>query len=260
VASVRAMLDPDFNLNGIQSTTSPVAPAVMVSGPGVEELGFNAGHGTFGPGTKSNAVVGRAIRLCLLNIGYGIPGETDMSTQGSPMKYAFCFAENQADNPWEAHHVERGFAAGATCVTAFQGAMFANLLDLGSKTAESLLTSFAEAMSSTNHNNTQLAKGDLLLVLCPEHARILGREELTKDDVKQFLQQNAYVPAWRFSEGIMSCVKDFRGDVYKRITPNTPIPVVEDWRHIQIAVAGGAGSNSAFIPGWGNGWSSCAEV
>jgi len=260
IAAIKAILTPAFNINGQQATTSPVAPAVMVSGPGVKALGFNAKHGCLGPGNKANATVGRAIRFCLVNIGYGIPGKTDMATQGSPGKYTFCFAENQDDNPWAPQHVDRGFNADATCVTAFQASMVANILDLGSKTAESLMTSIADAMSTTNHNNTQLANGDLLILLCPEHASILGREGLTKDDVKQYLAQNAVVPASRFSDGILSCVRDFRGQIYKRISRNTILPVVEDWRHIQIAVAGGAGSNSVFIPGWGNGWSSCAKV
>jgi hypothetical protein len=260
IAALRALLDPHFNLTGVQATTSPVAPAIMVSGPGVQELGFNAKAGCFGPGNRANAAVGRTIRFILFNIGYGFPGTTDMSTQGSPGKYTFCFAENQDANPWEPHHVERGFAADDTCVTAFQASMVANLLDLGSKTAESAMVSIANAMSTTNHNNTQLAASDLLIVLCPEHATIIGREGLTRDDVKRFLAQNAAVPASRFSEGIMSCVRDFRGDTFKRITHDTIIPVVDDWRDIQIAVAGGDGSNSAFIPGWGNGGSTCAKV
>jgi len=260
VACIRALLEPSFNLTGVQSTTSPVAPALMVNGPGIEEIGFNAKAGCFGPGNKANAAVGRAIRLCLLNIGYAFPGTTDMATQGSPGKYTFCFAENQDDNPWQPLHVERGFSPDATCVTAFQASMVSNILDLGSKTAESVLTSIAEAMTGTNHNNAQLAAGDLLIALCPEHAAIIGREGLTKDDAKRFLQQNAVIPASRFSEGILSCVRDFRGERFKRITPSTPIPVVDDWRHIEIVVAGGMGSNSSFIPGWGNGWSSTVQV
>lgn len=260
LAALRAVLDPRFNLNGVQCTTSPATPALMINGPVIERLEFNGGHNCFGPGTKSNATVGRALRFCLLNIGYGLPGKTDMSTQGSTAKYTFCFAENESSSPWDPHQVERGFAANASCVTAFQSSMVVNLLDLGSRTAESLLTSFVEAMSSTNTNNMQLADGDILLVLCPEHAEIISREGLSKDDVKRFIHQNARVPASRFSEGILSCVRDFRGEAYKRILPSTMIPLVDDWRDVKVAVAGGAGSQSSYIPGWGAGWSVCVEI
>ena len=37
------------------------APLVIVNGPIVQELGLNAGHNAFGPGTKSNATIGRAL-------------------------------------------------------------------------------------------------------------------------------------------------------------------------------------------------------
>ena len=47
--------------------------------------------------------------LVLTNIGGAAPGILDRSTQGSPAKYAFCFAESEADNPWTPLHVERGF-------------------------------------------------------------------------------------------------------------------------------------------------------
>jgi hypothetical protein len=260
LASIRALLEPRFNLNGVQCTTSPATPGVMVNGPGVGELGFNAGHNCLGPGSRSNATVGRAIRSCLLNIGYGIPGQTDMSTQGSTGKYTLCFAENEADSPWEPHHVERGFPASTTCVTAFQVSMVGNICDVGSKSALSLLTSIAEALSSTNTNTIQLGDGDLLVLLCPEHAEIIAREGFTKDDVKRFLYQNASVPASRFSEGILSYLLDFRRERFKQITPDTPIPIVDDWPDIQVAVAGGAGSQSVFMPGWGAGYSVCVEV
>jgi len=260
LAAVRAVAEPSFNIYGMQATTNPVTPALMINGPLARELDFNGGANCFGQGNQSNAVVGRALRFCLLNIGYGTPGELDMATQGQPGKYTFCFAENEDANPWEPHHVERGFARESSCVTAFQAAMLVNILDFGSKTAESLLTSIADAMASTNTNNMQLAGGDLALVLCPEHAEILGREGLSKDDVRRFLFQNARVPASRFSEGLLLCVKDWRNENYKMIKPDTQIPVVDDYRHIQIAVAGGAGSQSAYIPGFGDGWSQSVEI
>src|SRR4051812_2378808 len=81
VAAVRALLHPDVNLRGVQATTHSVAAMVIVHGDAVDALGFNAGHGTFGPGWTANAPVGRAVRLVLLHIGGGRPGDGDASTQ-----------------------------------------------------------------------------------------------------------------------------------------------------------------------------------
>jgi hypothetical protein len=47
------------------------------------------------------------------------PGGLDLSTLGNPGKYSFCFAENEADSPWEPLHVERGFRPEDSTVTVF---------------------------------------------------------------------------------------------------------------------------------------------
>jgi hypothetical protein len=67
--AIEAMCEEPMNLYGVQATTHPCAPLVIVNGPVARELGINAGHNAFGPGTHSNATIGRAIRLALLNIG-----------------------------------------------------------------------------------------------------------------------------------------------------------------------------------------------
>ena len=57
---------------------------LIVHGPIAKALHMNAGAGTFGPGSMANAVIGRAIRLILWNIGGAVAGAVDRSTQGSP--------------------------------------------------------------------------------------------------------------------------------------------------------------------------------
>ena len=73
LAAVTAMLEPAFNLYGVQATTHPVAPLVIVSGPAARAVGMHAGAGLFGPGFRANATIGRAIRLILINVGGGWP-------------------------------------------------------------------------------------------------------------------------------------------------------------------------------------------
>jgi len=78
--AIEAMCEEPFNLYGVQATTHLCAPLVIVNGPVAKELGINSGHNAFGPGTRSNATIGRAIRLALVNIGGAIPTQGDMST------------------------------------------------------------------------------------------------------------------------------------------------------------------------------------
>lgn len=117
VTAVGAILEPSFGLAGVQATTGPHAPLIIVNGPIVRTLNINSESNAFGPGWESNAVIGRALRLVLLNIGGGIPGTVDKSTQGQPSKYTFCIAENEEANPWEPLHVERGFDQATSTVT-----------------------------------------------------------------------------------------------------------------------------------------------
>ena len=82
--ALKAMCENHFNLNAIQATTHVIAPLAIVNGPIRKEIGMNFGHGAFGPGNRANATIGRAIRLVLLNVGGGLPGVLDKSTQGTP--------------------------------------------------------------------------------------------------------------------------------------------------------------------------------
>src|SRR5689334_8532457 len=110
-AALLALTDKPFNLNGVQATAHVAAPLLVVNGPIATKIGMDAGCNAFGSGNRANATIGRAIRLVLLNVGGGWPGELDKSTLGHPGKYTYCVAENESDSPWAPYHVEHGFAA-----------------------------------------------------------------------------------------------------------------------------------------------------
>ena len=82
LAAVQAILDPEFNLRGVQTTDENVAPLIIVNGPAARRLGVNAGWGALGPGWAANATIGRAIRLVMNNIGGGWPGAVSFAGLG----------------------------------------------------------------------------------------------------------------------------------------------------------------------------------
>ena len=112
IAAVEAVLEEEFNLNGVQTTTHACAPLIVVSGPAVKKSRVQLKEGSLGHGCRAAATIGRALRLVLWNIGGGFPGEPCKTTLGHPGYFSFCVAEDQDANPWEALHVERGFDAG----------------------------------------------------------------------------------------------------------------------------------------------------
>src|SRR5262245_26727030 len=77
IAAVEAAAAEEFNLQGIQATTNPVAVWVVVNGPAAQRLGVNGSFNCIGQGAWANATIGRALRLVLQNCGGALPGEMD---------------------------------------------------------------------------------------------------------------------------------------------------------------------------------------
>ncbi len=91
---------------------------IMVSGPLGKEINMNSGIGLLGHGWRANNTIGRAIRLCLINIGYLWPGEIDMALIGRPSPHTFyTFAENIEQSPWETFNEGLGYKPEDSCVT-----------------------------------------------------------------------------------------------------------------------------------------------
>src|SRR5262245_26032254 len=191
VAAVEAMLDRAFNLYGVQATTHPVAPLLIVNGPYGRQLGLHGGSGCFGPGFRANATIGRAIRLILLNVGGAWPGRYDMATQGSPAKFSYCIAENEAASPW-------GPMASGDPVTVYGGEPPHNVNDHVSTTAAGILTTVCDAAVSLGSNvGWYFSQSQLLVVLGPEHARTIADEGFTRADVQRFVYEQARLPLGR---------------------------------------------------------------
>ena len=89
VAAVKASLDPEFNLGGNAATTGGAAQVVIVNGPIASELGINGDAACFGPGSRANAAIGRAVRLVIRNVGGLIPGEMDKATLATQAAIVF---------------------------------------------------------------------------------------------------------------------------------------------------------------------------
>jgi hypothetical protein len=249
VAALEAMLDPVFNLYSVQATTHPVAPLVVVNGPIARTLGMNAGSGVFGPGYHANATIGRAIRLVLLNIGAGWPGEGDMSTQGQPGKYSYCIAENEPANPWAPFHVERGFSKDDSVVTVFGGESPHNVNDHVSTTAAGVLAVIADTMSGLGGNTKwYLNESQCAVILGPEHAATIYRDGLTKTDVRRVLYETARRSLRDLKRGGMWQMHDWPRWMLSVTDDDARLPIVPGPEAILLFVAGGAGKHSAVIP------------
>jgi hypothetical protein len=250
IAVVECFNDPRYNLAGIQGTTNQVAPLTILHGPVVERLRFNCGYNLFGQGHRSNATVGRAVRLVILNVGGGTPGVMDRATLGQPGKYTFCIAENSPESPWEPLHVERGLPADASAVTLAAAAAPHNLLDSGSRSAEELLGMIARTVATMSNNIVFPCQA--LFVFGPEHAQLIAKEGWGKRQVKQFLWERARVAVRDFSPGMIEELSKRRAPWFHgRHVNDVKIAIAETPEDVTIVVAGGPGRHSMFLPSWG---------
>ena len=247
VTAVEALLDPAFNLYGVQSTTHPCAPLLILNGPIAAEIGVNARYNAFGQGWRPNATIGRAIRLTLLNVGGGTPGMLDRSTQGQPAKYSFCVAENEEENPWEPLHVERGFAVDTSTVTVCGAEGPHNVNDHISSAAPGILTTIASSMAGMGSNNAY-AFGEPILALGPEHAAILAADGVTKADIRAYVFEHARVPREQWEAGGMFGMGFSPDDPF---VGQEGVPPIRAPEHLMIVVAGGPGRHSCWLPTFG---------
>mgnify|MGYP000207784081 CR=1 FL=1 len=252
VAAIEALCEEPFNLYGLQATTHLVSPLIIVNGPIAKELGINSGYNALGSGCRSNATIGRAVRLSLVNIGGAQSGAGDMATFGSPAKYSYLAAENEADSPWEPLHVERGYAQWASTVTVIGAECPHNVNDHQSITGVGILKMIAGTMATTGNNDVYNIEPHPAIVIGPEHAKTIAADGFSKADVKRYIFENAVLPLQRFSQEnierrfLVTC-KDRYGDANSSV----PVPMVQRAEDLLVVVIGGPGKHSAVIPTFG---------
>lgn len=250
VAAVRAVAKPEFNLNAIQCTTHPCTPLVIVNGPIAARLGVAGGPNALGNGHRANAVIGRALRLILQNVGGARPGREDRATLGHPGKFTYCLAENEAQSPWEPLHVERGFAPEASTVTVCGSEPPHNVNDHGSTTAEALMAALAGTAATTGSNNIYLG-GDPLVILGPEHAQTIASSGWSKAEFKRRFWDAARVPLSRFSAENIARFRLTKPERFEAAGPDTLLPFASTPEDVMVIVAGGPGKHSAIVPTFG---------
>ncbi|PYO52736.1 MAG: hypothetical protein DMD83_25250 [Candidatus Rokuibacteriota bacterium] len=251
LAVVEAACDPAFNLHGQSGTTNAASPLIIVNGPARRRLQINCGAGVFGPGSRANATIGRALRLVMINLGGTRAGEISMSTFGHPGRYTYCIGEHEEVSPWEPLHVERGHRREESTVTLFSGEGPFTINDHASRTAPQLVASLGwSAAGIWNHKSFPLY-GDTLWVIGPEHAKTIAAEGWSKQDVKRYLHATIRRRARELAPGPDGAESGRLKDLAVGAEPDALVPKFPSVDEIMVVVAGGtAGRFSAVIPGW----------
>lgn len=189
LAASRAFLHPLGNAHCVAATLAGASQLVIVNGPIRGELGILCREGVFGPGSRANATIGRAIRLIVRNNARSIPGESDRAAFSTPARFTFCVGEDEEASDWTPFHVERGFEPTQNVLTLNSMTDAYALFDDASQQPEALLDRLAH-LSRCRPVNADEYLGDartMLLIIGPEHRRLLRGAGWSKSDVRSYL-------------------------------------------------------------------------
>jgi hypothetical protein len=247
IAAVEAVAAPEFNLRGLATTTNPDTPMIIISGPVAKDLDINAGSNALGRGWRANATISRALHLIVQNIGGSWPGITDMSVLGHPGEFSMMLAENEEANPWSPMRMELGYPKMANVVTVLGAEGTQSILGL-SHDSEGYLKLVADNLAGMDRPSRSV----VLLIIAQDTAKMLARDEWTKEKIVRYIQDNARIPFSKYKKkfidtGLARLLGGVPSWVFETKDPNAlvPVPVIDQ---LLVLVAGGPGEKSMIIP------------
>jgi hypothetical protein len=249
LATWDAILQPEFNANGVFSSTGGSAISAVVSGPYAKRIGMNSGRGLLSPGNRANATIGRAIRLGAMLVLGARPGGLDAASFGHAGKFTQHFAEMDPPPPWVPLRVREGWAESDTTVTIIPTEAPRQMHQSLNNDPDGVLRSFVACMSDATQNGAGKSTY-YVVVMGPEHARLLADAGISQDEVRRYLASESRLSVEDFHRAGILLDDGFYDMKPEEDGKLTTCP--ED--HIVLTTAGGEGAGwSLVIPCWTGG-------
>ena len=242
VTALSAMLREEFSLHGASASTGGCAVFIVVNGDERLRLGMDGTFNALGNGDRASAVVGRAVRLCLINLFDVRPGGIDRSTLGHPGKFSFCVAEDEEGSPWEPLAAERGIPEGASAVTVMAAGAPRQIMNEWTTEPEEILETFAAEMRA-NMRQYSIWAGNYAVVMPPQLRDHFAAAGWSRADVRERLFERARIHRREWATVGKARVVGERGDREYRAL-GTPDDL------LLVAGGGPAGGFGAVIPPW----------
>ncbi|ETW95872.1 MAG: hypothetical protein ETSY1_28840 [Candidatus Entotheonella factor] len=275
LAAIDCLAQPQMNHRDMQVSGHTEAPLILVNGPVAKRAGINSGTTAMGPGVinHANTAIGRALRLCLINIGYCKAGAGDPNYIGLPTKFGMCIAENEEVSPWTPYHVDQGFKRDESAVTVVTVTGPTTIIDSGSRSPEQTLDNIASMMFYRNagagawirglpsaqvgHSNKRVTYQSPYhpIILSPSRAVILAEAGMSKQDAQAWLHRHCRL-SLQSALGARGMPVDAQG---KWLThpelqplasdPEATIPALEHPEQYLLFVSGGSTHYANFFYG-----------
>lgn len=243
VAVVKAMCEPRFCLHGSTASTGGSAPFIVVNGPIRNALAMNATHNVFANASRANATIGRSVRLFLLNVLGGIPGQLDRSTLGHPGKFTFCIAEDEEDSPWTPLAEERGVPAGTSAVTVMAVESPHQVMNEWTHDPKEILDTYAAAIRA-NMLTYSIWEGNYALVVPSQHRQVFAAAGWSKSDIRGYVFETARVKRREWRAVGKAAVAGRKDEDREYCALRGPDDL------LVVAAGGPAGGFGAVIPPW----------
>ncbi len=242
LAAFGAMLRPEFLLHGATASTGGCAVLIVLNGPIRREIGASGTFNALGNSDRATSVIGRAIRLALINTLEVRPGGIDRSTLGHPGKFTYCVAEDEEDTTWLPLANQRGVPEGASAVTVMAAGAPRQIMNEWTIAPEEILETFAAEMRA-NLLHYSIHAGNYALIVPKQLRDHLHAAGWSKEDIAAFVHERARVHRREWvGVGKGAVVRDRGDSVYPALTKPEGLLVV--------AAGGPAGGFGAVIPPW----------
>ncbi|HSS11186.1 MAG TPA: hypothetical protein VLL25_14970, partial [Acidimicrobiales bacterium] len=251
IAGVEAICKPGYNLYAVGATTGSAFQHLIVNGPSRDRAGIDYSYGCMGGSTgRGSRTIGRAVALCLRNIGGQKAGTTTKSCFGQPARHGLCFGEWEEMSPWPSLAEQLGYANDVDVVHAHAGMGTMPMVDSRSERARDLAFLLAKSVAFPASNKMLPSEfnrdvGSIVIAINPDWAARLGREFGDVRDLQSFFLEHAWQPLelWPLAERpLWECRADAQGRVHMNARPE----------QFTIVVCGGqVALHGVCLPSWG---------
>jgi hypothetical protein len=251
IAALEAIGVPEFNAFGLTTTTSGVHPALIVNGPSRDRLRIDYGPGCMGGAAgRGSMTIGRAVSLCLRNIGGQRVGANSKSVFGQPARTGLCFGEWEERSPWPSLASQRGFGANLDVVTVHGSKGTFPMADINNDDPRDLAYLIAKTVAfplSNKFLTATAANGQMVLAINPIWAERFGRAFPAIEDFQTYLWEHSWQPAELWPEPNRVVLE--RND---RIDGDGRVRLCARPDQLVVIVCGGLGGLHAIcLPSWG---------
>jgi hypothetical protein len=251
IAAVEAVGGPSLDAAGHAATTAPVATMMVVNGPTRDEMGIDYRASCLGGAAgRGSVTLGRALQLCIRNIGGMRAGETTRSVHGQPARVSgLCFGEWEERSDWPTLAMRRGFKREQEVVTVHGGMGTSSLLDVNTLDDRELAQLIAKSLATPMGNLYQSTRtpGEVLIVINPMWAERFQKTWPKVESFQEFLHEHAWQPVDSWPKRLQEIFRD-----HDRVDGRGRIHAVTGPDRLQPLVAGGLGNlHLTVLPSWG---------